>query len=722
MFMLAYLANSKHTYPGKMSEQPAKRKRLDEKTLGPFDRYWIFTQVYKGAFPLNPDDNLFKKNSEELGVEDTIYGLYLTELENAERKQRKAEMKQREAEIELEMKQRKIEKKILEAKFKEAKDKFISKVGNGFSRKKLLSEVCQGLGSLLYQYLDGNLTPEQKIDFFETVKSIVVPNAGFEAFLVLINRCRLDGFDGIKSNAVAFPLKSNGFPVAPSSITGSTQVFFEKDYQNFIYPYPFGIINHFPVFFCHSVFGKFMAIVKRQENVSGDLAAYNQFMNNNEIASKMDNCLSKLISSVLDLKQTKKEVPFVVEIVDAIKELFPVVKVQDQTDSQKGIANTVSSNVKMDAAVKIREFPFIIIEAKHTSYSINAVLQGLQYYGITTTGKDFIDNNPSFLFTIDKGFLFIYGVATVNGRIVCTCLVSLEFTNYHLNANDFLGTLYRCIGALYYFHENFKERITNSTKDQSHMNYLQHKQHRTKCAQPYPAIFDVNGIGIEFKEIVLSNSERQAHFKPCVYLVKTADGTDAVLKIANNYDIESHLKLQEEALSLAPKIIANSVLDDQYQIVLMEFLGNTHDTLFNVMTSFGELIDQELLDKSLENVLAKLKELGIVHGDFRSCNILVKKPQLHVQAQIQDVTQNETQVQVQAQAQTPNQTKKPKIILEDFKLIDFEFSGKAGQPYPVLSMKNPSINWHDGFNSYMPRKHDHDQHMFNIMKLSGYKN
>ena len=61
-----------------MSEQPAKRKRLDEKTLGPFDRYWIFTQVYKGAFPLNPDDNLFKKNSEELGVEDTIYGLYLT--------------------------------------------------------------------------------------------------------------------------------------------------------------------------------------------------------------------------------------------------------------------------------------------------------------------------------------------------------------------------------------------------------------------------------------------------------------------------------------------------------------------------------------------------------------------------------------------------------------------------------------------------------------------
>ena len=76
-----------------------------------------------------------------------------------------------------------------------------------------------------------------------------------------------------------------------------------------------------------------------------------------------------------------------------------------EAESQTGIVNTVSSNVKMDAAVKILEFPFIIIEAKHTSYSINAVLQGLQYYGITTTGKDFIDNNPCFLFTIDKRFL-----------------------------------------------------------------------------------------------------------------------------------------------------------------------------------------------------------------------------------------------------------------------------------------------------------------------------
>ena len=731
MLMLAYLGNCKHTYPGKMSEQPEKRAKLERMLLGAIDRYLIFTQVYNGAFTLNPDDELFKKNSEELGLENTKYGRYLTELENAEReakmKQRKRELEFEKAEQELEMKQREIDNIKLE-KFKEAEIKFISKVGDDFSRKELLTEVCKGLGSLLYLYLDGELTIEQKVNFAKKVESIVSQKHGFGVFRALMNR--LDGFNEIKLKSVVVPLKSNGSARAPSSITGSTQVSVEKDNQNFIYPYPFDVTAHFPVYLCHSVFGKFMNIVKNQENASGDLTAFNQFMSNNVIASKVDKCLSKLIPTVLDVKQTNLEDKFVDKIVDALKELFPEVKIgaQAQAESQTRNVNPVSSKVRMDASIEIRKFPFIIIEAKHTSYSINAVLQGLQYYGITMT-KDFIDNNPCFLFAIDKGFLFIYGVATVNYRIVCTCLISLEFTNYHLNANDFMGTLYRCIGALYYFHENFKERITNDTKDQSHEDYLKHKIQCTTHDQPYPAIFKVKGIGIEFKDVV---SEHQAYFKPCV--VKTADGRDAVLKVANNYDIASHLKLQEEGISLAPRILANDVLDDNYHVILMEYLGDTHDTLFNVMTTHGSDVDQELLSDSLKNILGKLESLNIVHGDFRSCNILVKKPQLHVQAQdedeaqiqdetqaqaqIQGVTQNETQVQVQ----TPNQTKKPTIILEDFKLIDFEFSGKEGHPYPVLSMKNPAIEWHSGFNSYMPREHAHDLHMFNMMKSKGYKN
>ena len=96
--------------------------------------------------------------------------------------------------------------------------------------------------------------------------SIVSPKEGFEVFRLLINQ--LDGFDEIKSKSVIDPLKSNGSFVTPSSITGTTQVLVAKNNRNFIFPYPFGIINHFPVFFCHSVFGKFMNIVKNQENAN----------------------------------------------------------------------------------------------------------------------------------------------------------------------------------------------------------------------------------------------------------------------------------------------------------------------------------------------------------------------------------------------------------------------------------------------------------------------
>ena len=251
----------------------------------------------------------------------------------------------------------------------------------------------------IYLYLDGELTPEQKADFAKKVELIVSQKYGFELFRELMKR--LDGFSDIKLKSVAVPSKPNGSARAPSSITGTIQVSVGKNNQNFIYPYPFEVTAHFPVYLCHSVFGKFMAIVKSQESASGDLAAFNQFMSNNVIASKVDKCLSKLIPTVLDNE-------FVDKIVDAMKELFPEVKIgaQAQEKSQKEIVNPVSSNVRMDASIEIRKFPFIIIEAKHTSYSINAVLQGLQYYGITMT-EDFIDNTPCFLFAIDKGFLFI---------------------------------------------------------------------------------------------------------------------------------------------------------------------------------------------------------------------------------------------------------------------------------------------------------------------------
>jgi tRNA A-37 threonylcarbamoyl transferase component Bud32 len=53
-------------------------------------------------------------------------------------------------------------------------------------------------------------------------------------------------------------------------------------------------------------------------------------------------------------------------------------------------------------------------------------------------------------------------------------------------------------------------------------------------------------------------------------------------------------------------------------------------------------------------MLGKLEELQLVHGDFRSSNILAKRS-----------------------ATNP-------AVLEDFKLVDFELSGKVNENYPFL--------------------------------------
>ena len=58
--------------------------------------------------------------------------------------------------------------------------------------------------------------------------------------------------------------------------------------------------------------------------------------------------------------------------------------------------------MEMDAVIFVgtQQFPLVVIEAKNNSYSMNAVLQGLQYYGIMQ--MDYIDNDPVFPWLLIK--------------------------------------------------------------------------------------------------------------------------------------------------------------------------------------------------------------------------------------------------------------------------------------------------------------------------------
>lgn len=93
--------------------------------------------------------------------------------------------------------------------------------------------------------------------------------------------------------------------------------------------------------------------------------------------------------------------------------------------------------------------------------------------------------------------------------------------------------------------------------------------------------------------------------------------------------------------------------------------------------------------KSLQGIIEKLQEFGLVHGDFRSCNILAKRS-----------------------------SNNPKI-LEDFKLLDFELSGKVNTTYPNMAFRNESISWPEDYFSYNPRKFEHD--LFMLEKIKKYE-
>lgn len=228
--------------------------------------------------------------------------------------------------------------------------------------------------------------------------------------------------------------------------------------------------------------------------------------------------------------------------------------------------------------------------------------------------------------------------------------------------------------------------------------YLEFKKKNTIGKIPYPAIKTINaemGSGVEGEiEITFQNTEsnRATYFKPCVYLVKIFETQSAILKLAHNYNIDVHRKLATEGL--APKIIGYKKLCNRYHIILMEYFGETYDNLYEHFRNLKNKLDLNLVYQSLENILVKLKDLNIVHGDFRSANILAK------------VSKTEDD--------TP--------ILSEFKLVDFELSGFVGMSYPFIAFINRAeITWPEDVRSYKPRKFDNDIFMLNQMKKKEMK-
>ena len=634
-----------------MSFQPErKRARL---LLPPFEKKRIFHEIYKNVEV--PSDDFFTKSSEELLAEDTPYFSYYCQLKVEESKLAK------------------IESTIFINKFCGKVDEIV------------LISICNRLDSLLFDLLDKNLNDEKKEKIIEIITECTKNDQKTcKAILEILN------LNQSQDRTALIPVDSKRIPYAPSAMTGSININAAQNNLNYVYPFPFNnITNHFPVFCCHPVFSNFMDILYNRVSKS-IVGEYNGFING-DIGKKVEDCASSLIVAILTVEPGQEEFQFVEKVTAALQILFG----PNAVKSNFGVGSRTeksSSNIAMDAAVLIKHFPFIIIEAKNNSYSMNAVLQGLQYYGLTN--MDFIDNDPSFLITLDTGIFYVYGVAKVNRRVVCSCLLSLEFTNYFFNIEGFNDKLFRCLGALRFFFDKFTARMVNKSSDSQHIKYSSIKSASSHNDQPFPAIFSMKkeSTSQERIDIAVDWNAKESWLNPGVYRVKV-DNNYALLKLACDYSIDVHKALAEE--QLAPKILGHEILCDNYHLILMEYLDNAvYDSLFNFIHNSNDSenkINHQSLYNSLVHILSKLKELNIVHGDFRSNNILAKRSE-----------NNDS-------------------VLEDFKLVDFEFSGIVGQPYPFLAMRNPTIAWPEGFNSYQPRMFDHDEHMLNKIITLDFK-
>ena len=138
-----------------------------------------------------------------------------------------------------------------------------------------------------------------------------------------------------------------------------------------------------------------------------------------------------------------------------------------------------------------------------------------------------------------------------------------------------------------------------------------------------------------------------------------------------------------------------------YHLILMEYLENFKTVHHHYLENHYSLnLNREMINTNIKNLLDDIHKEQIVHGDFRAINIMAKLDEINGQS------------------------------LTDFKLIDFEISGPAAissidndldhsnlnksksKCYRCLIFKNRGVHWPEGFNSFKPRKFEHDIYMW----------
>lgn len=111
------------------------------------------------------------------------------------------------------------------------------------------------------------------------------------------------------------------------------------------------------------------------------------------------------------------------------------------------------------------------------------------------------------------------------------------------------------------------------------------------------------------------------HEDKLVFLGKS--GEDYVfIKFVRRYSKEAHEKCSE--LGFAPRLRAFSQLPGGWYMVVMDYVADEYEDLYDALPRLGDEERQQIKDKLVPKVHS-FHAAGFVHGDIRNTNVMVKK-------------------------------------------------------------------------------------------------
>ena len=286
-------------------------------------------------------------------------------------------------------------------------------------------------------------------------------------------------------------------------------------------------------------------------------------------------------------------------------------------------------------------------------------------------GQSTIRPLASFVLILDLGPHLGFG-----GCALTTCPTLEMFSNvlldFHSSSDTGFRNLARHLAAL---KKALKSLDLDGTQACDRIDIDSSRPAELQPNFPYPTSFVSHGPGD--KQRIHFTYEANVEGRTFLYRGKLRNGVDdryICIKFVQKYGVDVHRWCADNGF--APQLIAYQDLPGGWSMVIMEFLDQSWMPIMKMKTRPDRLADE------IFSTVIKLHENGMVHGDLRDTNLLVKQHGV-----------------------------------PEFMLIDFDWAGYSGKVmYPRHVNISPTLGRPDGVEDGKPISVDHNiamlQHLF----------